>query len=91
MKLRALPMPIPIVWAVDAYERLGWERRVRAQPVDGGLVGDGWIGSEGLPSTAISWVAAAKMRDPKTAVKNLTSTVSCITSFSFLALPCIYF
>lgn len=43
MKLRALPMPIPIVWAVDAYERLGWERRVRAQPIECGLMGDGRV------------------------------------------------
>lgn len=40
----------------------------------------------GLPSTAISWVAAAKMRDPKTGVKNLTSTDSYITFVSFFAL-----
>lgn len=43
VKLRALPMPIPIVWAVDAYERLGWERRVRAQPIECGLMGDGRV------------------------------------------------
>jgi hypothetical protein len=32
VKARALPMPKPIVWAVEAYDRFWGERRVRAQP-----------------------------------------------------------
>ena len=32
VKARALPMPRPIVWAVEAYDKFWGERRVSAQP-----------------------------------------------------------
>ena len=59
MKLRALPIPRPMVWAVEAYERLGGERRVSAQPDQTDQTGSikGPFEAEHiqhLPSTAIS-------------------------------------
>jgi hypothetical protein len=52
VKLRALPIPRPMAWAVEAYERLDGERRVSAQP--GRVSNENADQRKVVPSTAMS-------------------------------------
>jgi hypothetical protein len=56
VKARALPMPKPIVWAVEAYDKFCGDSSVRAQPARSAMVFSSFQDCQprDIPSTAIS-------------------------------------
>lgn len=56
VKARALPMPKPIVWAVEAYDKFCGDSSVRAQPARSTMVYFSFqdCRPRDIPSTAIS-------------------------------------